>query len=175
MGHTDEQATCFYRDLSATVAGAVEESEQTEQAMLLSAILGSTVQLDRGERRTVGELLVEPGGTEVALNRFGIRRLTSAETMGLKDWQRAENHSEEPHVFLDTSASGQLRRSILRDTEYGRKNLRTILSRLPCAVKAICRLSSSTPRGVLIPQSVIGSADVREFGPSGIDSDLTGI
>ena len=174
-GHKDDQAVKFYKTLMEAVSGTVDDSEQSEQEMILETILGSTVTIDGGQRRTISRLLKEESNTEVTLNMYGIRRFNSSEVRGLSAWQELDQRSEGPHVFIDTSASGQVRRTILKDTDYARKNLRAILARLPSSTPATCRIDSVIRRGVLIPQSVVGSVDVREFAPVEVDSDLTGI
>lgn len=171
-GHDVDTAVDFYQSLLRTVSDSVDDAEETEQMMVLDAILNSTVQTDGGQRRSIGELLKQECGTEDTLNRFGIRRVSSGEVESMKDWQKCEDRSEESHVFIDTSANAQVRRSVLRDTEYASKNLRTVLSRLPSSVRTKCRVASASNRGVLIPRSVIGSVDIKEFCPAGVDSDL---
>lgn len=175
VGHDDQEAVQFYGSMLDAVSDAVSDSQESEQEMVLNAILNSTVQTDRGERRSIGELLKEECGTEQVLNRFGIRRLSFSEVQQLKDWQNSPERSEESHVFVDTSSNAQVRRTILKDTEYSGKNLRSILARLPSAMPARCRVSTSVHRGVLIPKTVIGASEVNEFVPAEIDDDLSGM
>ena len=166
----------------------VVEKEETEQEMLLAAIVHSQVQDRNGKRITIGSLLdvkdarsaFETNSLET-LQQHGIMRFEYSRICKLKDYLDCERSGKVlpgEYIFLDTSKSGQIVRTLLRGTSFERLNLRAILSRLPGAFKSLMRCGTPT-KGVFVPVSqFIDVADGHEmstqesggFNPSDFDS-----
>ena len=156
--------------------------------MLLAAIVHSKVQDRNGKRITIGSLLdvkdaryaFETNSLET-LQQHGIMRFEYSRICKLKDYLDCERSGKVlpgEYIFLDTSKSGQIVRTLLRGTSFERLNLRAILSRLPGAFKSLMRCGTPT-KGVFVPVSqFIDVADGHEmstqesggFNPSDFDS-----
>lgn len=177
FGMEDHQAIAEYRRVLRIVDQAIEDSTESEQAMLMQAILDSLVSIGSGVQKTTGELLSDhTSGAESFLNRHGIKRMSIGDVMGHKEWDPdRHSESENPHVFFSTQRDSMIKRVLLKGTDHQKKNLATMLERFPGAFRCRVRCFGQNPRGVAIPASLIGSEDHMPWGPVEIDDDLSRI
>jgi len=168
-GYSDEGAVDFHKSMMAQLTDqTIIEAEVTEQELALNAILDSHVRTTGGRTVPVSELLSEARAEkwdqdpESLLRNHGIRRVPFSEVSQQLDWKRNKDHlgkhSHGAYVFFNVSSSGMIRKQLLRGTEHDRKDLMTILCRLPGAFKTTMR-TTSTSKGVMIPASTIGAVD----------------
>jgi|GEM_PF-2541541 len=168
-GLSDEEAIQFHKSMMIQLQEqTIVENEVTEQELALNAILDSHVRTTGGRTVPVSELLSEARAEkwdqdpESLLRNHGIRRVPYSELVGQSDYKRnrdrLKEHQGGSYVFFNVSASGMIRKNLLRGTEHDRKDLLTILSRLPGAFKASMR-TTSVSKGVMIPAKLVGAVD----------------
>jgi len=153
---------------------------ESEQEMLLSAILDSRVRVV-GRETTIASLLVAErregysDDPEKTLKDLGIRRIPFAEVQQMKQWQSHWEKGisvEESYVFFNTGRSGSIRRVLLRDTEHRYQNLATILVRLPGAFRASARVGS-VAKGIMVPAGLMDCVDSKPW-PTTAEVELPG-
>ena len=180
-GESDEWAVQYHRQLMAKLksSSVIVESEG-EQIKVLQAILFSQVPLGAGRTSTVADLLGNVKTTECGgdpdkfLNDIGIRRIPYDEIVGTKGWLECPQRVEASYVFMACTKNGQIRRSLLKDTDYRNTDIGTILSRIKGAYRGKCRPGPLAPnaRGVFIPSTAIESSDDEPETSIQVDDDL---
>ena len=115
------------------VRGEIVQTNDAED--LLHGILDSPVDLGRGDRQTVGQILVDTDRLHLfadQLERHGVGVVIQ---------------DSEKFIFLHPSI---ISRTLLRDTDWQGQNLQTHLMRLPTATAAQHRMAGRRPRGIRI-------------------------
>ncbi len=159
----------------------IDEEEESEQELVLNAIMNSQVRTVGGHTYTVSQLLqmsrnFERNGMdpEVILRSNGIRRYSFSEVQDLTEWKRAYSKKkavEDSYVFFGTAASGSIRRVLLRDTPQSRQDVSLLLSRLSGAFRANLNVNNRM-RGVMVPASLVESVDSAPNPHVEMDADL---
>ena len=180
-GLSDERAINFHQSLMQSLrATNVVEDDDSEQKMLMDAILESEIHIGGGVSTTIGKVLATENSQrlhgqdpEEILNRHGIRRFSTFEVQELSDWKESGGEIKS-HVFFSCAKSGQIKRKLLKGTDHARQDLKTLLSRFPGAFKGRCRVQAVT-RGVFIPSDAIGAVDPKDFVAAEPDFDFDSI
>jgi hypothetical protein len=125
---------------------AQSDKDETE---LMDAICSSAVDLGKGERMTVGELL--------SLDEFSHRGEKALARVGIAVFGPPGMHRDSiswtrEWLFV---ARSQVKRYLLKGTEWERQNTTQMLKRLPGAKPDQCEVGGSRPRGVRIPWMLI--------------------
>mgnify|MGYP006280748155 CR=1 FL=1 len=152
MGYEDQPDAA--RHVLEFCAGCIPQQSKPEpdQVELMHAILGSQVNLERGERATVAQLLARFTGFSDAespedLERVGI--VIVVNQPGPREFASGRSG-----LFLDTKA---IRRYLLADTPWASQSIDTILLRLPGAERGKRRIGSRRVWGVEIEWSSFAS------------------
>lgn len=141
MRATDEQSI----DLLRVFLGSVdaEDYSANESDELLSDIIGAQVDLGRGERRTVAEILCEPAGSiksdaEEAMERAGVSCV---------------KHDGTTYLFI----AAKVQKTLLRFTRWDQDgfDIKQMLRRLSGARQTQCRVADQRARGVSVPWRVV--------------------
>jgi len=126
------------------LAGQVEREpgREPDHAQLVHAILGSTVALEKGAQATVAQLLTcTTGGfseTFGPLERVGIATVTDSNAP-------REFSAGQTSIFFDHKT---ILRYLLKDTEWAKQQIDTLLLRLDGAKRSRRRLGGRIVRGV---------------------------
>jgi hypothetical protein len=182
LGHTDNQASDLFYGLLQAVSEDVRESRESEQEMLLEAILKSRIPVGAGQQMQISELLARDderseSDTNDHLERTGLKKIRE-DSLYRTEWteQAKRDRFSQMHVFVDTSKNGPVRRGLLRDTDYAKMNISAILARVRGSFRGRQYLGGNRVRGVYVP------VDVQEYSksesawpPAEVDGDLIGV
>lgn len=140
-----------------------DSDAESDNDMLVASIMSSLVDVGRGQRKSVSEMVerVEhlDGDEGAALNRSGIA--------GFSDNKRTIGRD---YIFF---AHNLIKRHLLKNTEWESARIDQILVRMPGAEKAKKRLAGSHPWGVLIPYgSIFRLEDSDAIATLGSDKDF---
>lgn len=127
--------------LESLMGGLDGDPLESDQELLLSAILDSRVQCDHGVRRSVRDLVesFEAGGAEWMSHQSAFRQ------HGL--WLQDEPGGG-PVLLVKKDV---VLRELLRDTEWSRSRIDQVLLRLPGAERRAVKVSGSASRWVAVP------------------------
>lgn len=144
------------RLLEAVIGGVDTDPMQStrDETDLLADIIGTMVDLGRGEKATVAQILDRPADYPTgwdALERHGIAPVT--ETRGASSRDRArEYETERAGLFIDPKP---VLRLLLRGTPWDGQDIAQILKRLPGAARDQRAVGGHRPRGIVIPWRLV--------------------
>lgn len=157
-GLSDESALEWYVSLLEKNLGTVEEAQdETEQEMLLQAILSSTVMIGAGKKESVANLIQKSKmdlariDAVDAIEQSGIRHFSFIDISQQSVWQNEPSAMETDYVFISCREDAQVRRTLLRDTKFKYMNIRQVLKRLPGSFAGQCRVAGVGNRGIYVP------------------------
>jgi len=170
-GFEQERAVQFFRSMMLQLRSSeIIEDEEPEQDRALMSILSSQVRFGMREVSVITLLQEERAGNfsedpESILRELGIKRLPWEDVRKMVDYKRQPKDAvvaNSSYVFFNTSESGQIRRRLLKGTQHDRKDLRTLLSRLPGAVATLMKIGTNS-RGVMIPLGLVHGVESKPW------------
>lgn len=134
-----------------------DSESDSDGESLLADVLSATVDMGKGNRRTVGELV------------YRIKHLDTEETAALE--RVGVTGVWEPDGDKVFFAHGMVKKYLLRNTEWEKARIDQILGRVTGAQKLRQRIAGQRPRGVLIPFESISGLDIGDSGNKSIFAD----
>jgi hypothetical protein len=158
-GMTDEEAVAH---LVSLLGGAFEEdSVESDASALMSDIMNSQIEIGRGERMLVSQVVEmwrdeeakivgEGGFTSSCETKFKDALILQGMRVCYRDEKAAKTSSTEVGLFI---AHRNVRNGLLKNTDWATQRLDQKLTRVKGAVKIKKKIAGTLPSGVWVPCS----------------------
>jgi hypothetical protein len=150
VGLNNDEAENLFNEVIGPMLRTLSFISESEHGSLINDILFARVDLGRGEKKMVNELLTNANhevegrdGAEKILARVGIRKMLGSE------FKKGSPYSPEERVLF--IAHRIVQRELLRGTDFQDKGLDQLLERIPRSYRTSQRLGGSPSRGIAIP------------------------
>jgi len=149
----EEEASKILARMLMTAEG--QEAMEGDEASVLNDIMGSIIELERGERASVSQI--------ISTRKTNMNADPALERVGLAVFEGEDQHIGNSWMFGDYLfvAHRTVSRHLLRNTDWNSQNIDQILGRISGAFKVKRRIAGSRPWGIMIPMSFVTESDKK--------------